>query len=237
MEELKEYVFSLGADLAGFADLSSMPVKNRWNLPYGISFGIAVDPAVLALIPQKATMGYYNVYQGLNRKLDEIAKKLEEYLTGKGYSAIAQTMDFVSKQRKEYYMNETCAAFLPHKTIAALSGLGWIAKNSLLITEKYGSAARISSVLTDAPVAAKKNTYRCLCGDCKICVDACPGNAIKNNTWSTETTRDELFDFNTCRKTIESRGLELGIKNGSCGVCMAVCPFTQKYLKSAIPVV
>ena len=41
---------------------------------------------------------------------------------------------------------------LPHKTIATRAGIGWIGKSALLVTAKYGSAIRLSSILTDTPI-------------------------------------------------------------------------------------
>lgn len=235
MENLKEYILSLGANLVGFADLSSLPAHHRLNMPYGISIGISINPAIVSLVPQNATMEYYNEYLRLNNKLDEIGSILQEYISKQGYSAIAQTVDFVKKQRKKSDPdNPASLALMPHKTIAALSGLGWIAKNSLLITEKYGSAIRITSVLTDAPVTIQKVSYKCHCGNCKICTEACPGNAIKNKEWTINTSRDELIDFHACRKAVENRGHNLGIHHGACGICMAVCPYTQRYINSAV---
>ena len=51
---------------------------------------------------------------------------------------------------------------LPHKTVATRAGFGWIGKCALLVTKPFGSALRIATVLTDAPLpvgtAAVKNT-------------------------------------------------------------------------------
>lgn len=109
MENLKEYILSLGANLVGFADLSSLPENHRLNMPYGISIGIAINPAIVSLIPQKATMEYYNEYLSLNNKLDEIGNLLQKYISEKGYSAIAQTVDFVKKQRVQSDPNNSAS--------------------------------------------------------------------------------------------------------------------------------
>lgn len=231
MENLKEYILSLGVNLVGFADLTTFPAHHRSNMPYGISIGIAVKPDIVSLIPQKATIEYFNEYQGINKKLDEIGIRIQENISNRGYAAIAQTVDFVRKQREENDPNNSAShALMPHKTVAALSGLGWIAKSSLLVTEQYGSAIRITSILTDAPISIQKSKYKCLCGNCKICSENCPGNVIKNKEWSFNTSRDELIDFYSCRRTVEKRGQELGIRHGACGICMAVCPYTQRYI-------
>ena len=90
--------------------------------------------------------------------------------SSRGYRAIAQTTTHVRTHQHG-------RALVPHKSVAALAGFGWIAKNSLLITPQFGSAQRLTSVLTDMPLKTTPSSYFCQCGDCAICVDACPAGA------------------------------------------------------------
>jgi epoxyqueuosine reductase len=233
-DKLSAYLIELGADLIGFADLTALPAAARMDLPSGIAFGIALDPAAVALVPQMASMQYYQAYQGANRRLDEISILVQDFLMQNGYHAVAQSMEYVNRQREQIGPDlRTGRAYLPYKTVASLAGLGWVGKNNLLITDQFGSAIRFSSVLTDAPLPVQKQAAVCRCDSCRICVDACPGHAIKNKTWTPQTDRDELFDLEACKAAIVQRGKPLNIQNGSCGVCIAICPYTQKYLDAA----
>lgn len=233
LDKIRDYVIGMGANLVGFADLSTLPAINRLNMPNGIAIAIAIDPAKAALMLKEPTMEYYNEYESLNAKLDKIGLQLQSYLSEQGYTAFAQTVDFVKKQRAKLEPdNASAKALMPHKTIATLSGLGWIGKSTLLITDAYGSAVRLTSVLTDAPLPVKDSTYNCCCGSCNICSESCPGNVIKNNEWTIDSDRDELIDFYACRKTVVERGFKLGVDHAACGICMAVCPYTQSYLRS-----
>lgn len=230
-ERTRVFISSLGADLVGFADLSRFPKDRCSNMPYGISIAIAIDPVFARQVLKAPTMEYYNEYERLNAKLDQIALAVQHLLVDHGYAATAQTVSFVKKQRAAVDPDhESAKAPMPHKTVAALSGLGWIGKNTLLLTEQYGSAVRLTSVLTDAPLEVTDTTYNCRCGGCSICSASCPGGVIKNQEWTPDTDRDELIDFYACRKTVVERGKALGIEHASCGICMAVCPYTQKYL-------
>jgi epoxyqueuosine reductase QueG len=71
------------------------------------------------------------------------------------------------------------------------------------------------------------------CGDCMECVKNCPGNAIIGSLWELHTDRDELLNAYECKKTVIDRGKIYGITEGSCGVCLAVCPWTKKYIESS----
>lgn len=230
-DALRGLLYSLGADLVGFADLTSLPDAHRGGLSYGVAIGIALDPDIIAMIPERATKEYYDAYVGTTDKLEEIAREAACYLEVQGYQAVAQTLEYVSGQRRE---NNTEAspgyALIPHKTVAALAGFGWITKSALLVTPEYGSAVRLASVLTDAPLETAAADYRCCCGGCTVCADACPGKAIKGTLWSQDTSRDELIDFSACANAVIERGRALGKKNGTCGICFAVCPHTQRYI-------
>jgi epoxyqueuosine reductase QueG len=89
-----------------------------------------------------------------------------------------------------------------------LAGLGWIGKSALLVTKEFGSAVRISSILTDAPLISNSPYDSSLCGGCTACENACPAKAIKGNLWDTSTLRDEIVDPIACRKVARRRAMQ-----------------------------
>ena len=63
------------------------------------------------------------------------------------------------------------------KAWAAKSGLGWIGKNSNLITQKVGSFYFIAELIVDLDLEYDNATTD-HCGTCTACLDACPTQAI-----------------------------------------------------------
>ncbi|WP_394331017.1 tRNA epoxyqueuosine(34) reductase QueG [Flavobacterium omnivorum] len=63
------------------------------------------------------------------------------------------------------------------KAWAAKSGLGWIGKNSNLLTQKVGSFYFIAELLIDLELDYDNPTTD-HCGTCTACIDACPTEAI-----------------------------------------------------------
>lgn len=63
------------------------------------------------------------------------------------------------------------------KAWAAKSGLGWIGKNSNLITKKTGSFYFIAELIIDLELEYDFSTTD-HCGTCTACIDACPTDAI-----------------------------------------------------------
>lgn len=70
------------------------------------------------------------------------------------------------------------------------------------------------------------------CGGCTVCVRRCPAKALTGALWNTSTRREELFHKEDCKETQIRRMKEAtGIETDLCGLCFAVCPFTQRYLQ------
>jgi epoxyqueuosine reductase len=222
---LKKILSNHGADLVGIGDLSEAQPHARKNMPNGICVAIAIKPDIIKGIEKAPTNEYFNAYHELNAKLDELILLGTEYLHKLGYEAFPQTRAIVSENQTEY------SSILPHKTIATRAGIGWIGKCALLVTKYYGSAIRISSILTNAPLDTDSPINKSFCGECMICTRACPAQAVKGINWSVKAIREEIFDPVKCRRTARAISKEvLGEEITLCGKCIEVCPYTQAYL-------
>jgi epoxyqueuosine reductase len=118
-------------------------------------------------------------------------------------------------------------AAVMEKAWAARAGLGWLSKNSNVITKEYGSWVFLGEILLnleleyDEPAADH-------CGSCTACIDACPTDAI---------VEPYVVDSNKCISyaTIELRADQLPDDiatnlNGwiyGCDICQDVCPWNR----------
>jgi epoxyqueuosine reductase QueG len=130
----------------------------------------------------------------------------------------------------ENFNARTLSMPVQHKTIATRAGLGWIGKSALLITEECGPAVRLGSVLTDAELETGEPVDTSRCGKCQKCVDNCPANAIKGHNWQVGNPRNVIYDAFACRDMARSLSSEQGIVSTICGICINVCPWTQKHI-------
>ncbi|NHM05852.1 tRNA epoxyqueuosine(34) reductase QueG [Flavobacterium sp. CYK-4] len=112
------------------------------------------------------------------------------------------------------------------KAWAAKSGLGWIGKNSNLITKSVGSYYFIAELILDLALDYDAPTTD-HCGSCTACIDACPTQAI---------IAPYVVDGSKCISylTIELKdNIPLQMKGKlddwvfGCDVCQEVCPWNR----------
>ena len=223
-EELKELLYREGAGLVGIGDMSQTP---NCHFKTGIAIALPLPKHVIIDLQKAPTREYYALYHTLNAKLNEIVLAGEAFLKDKDYEAYAQTTDRVT-------VNQNNISALPHKTVATKAGLGWIGKNCLLVTRQYGSAIRISSLLTNASLEYDQPIEHSSCGACTLCVKNCPAQALKGTLWEAGIPRNTIVDVQKCqKKQVEIMTERTGIQTDLCGKCFAVCAYTQKFLKAA----
>ncbi len=213
-EQLKEELYRQGADLVGVGDLTALPESSRGKLPFGISIAVKFPKDVVSGIVDLPTGEYYDWYNKVNGTLSQITSHAVTMLKDLGYQATARTG-------------------LPLKTVATRAGVGWVGKSNLLVTEQYGSMIRLAAVLTDAPLTAAEPVNRSKCGDCRLCVDACPAGALTGKLWDVAVSRDEILDTSACSAMAVSRSIQgFSVPIELCGKCFAVCKYTRQYINS-----
>lgn len=224
--ELRNLLLSNGADMVGIADLHGITPDVRDDFPFGVSIAVALHPQIIAEIRDGPTKQYQEEYERANKLLDMLGHRAVQFLEERGHKAKWFAATNVGIDPK------THSTRLPHKTTATRAGLGWIGKCALLVTKTYGSAVRITTVLTDATLPTGEPVDTHLCGKCISCVEACPGHAPSGTNWQIGLHRDEFFDAFACRKAARELAMErLGILEPICGICIAICPWTQKYIE------
>jgi epoxyqueuosine reductase len=111
---------------------------------------------------------------------------------------------------------------------AARAGLGWIGKNTNLISPEHGSFFFIGELVIDLELPADDKVVRDHCGNCTRCIDACPTKAL---------VTPYVLDARRCisYQTIENhKEIDPELKGKfenrvfGCDICQDVCPWNLK---------
>ncbi len=201
--------------LFGFADIAYSPYAERFAsaLVFAVPYGGQITAETYT------EEGFEGGIQSARGRLEGVAAQIESVLREHG---VRYWVPPVAQE------NETdLLAPFSFKFAGVHAGIGWIGKNDVVITRRYGPRVRLSAILIDAPFAYGTPVTRSECPDeCTACVDVCPCKALKNHSWTIDTQRDEMIDYHRCNRMRSAFIPRLGRKS-ACGLCLAVCPFGQ----------
>lgn len=149
---------------------------------------------------------YHKLIRG---RLAKLARRIEEQAGGGRYRAFVDSAPVLER------------------ALAEKAGMGWIAKNTMLINAEAGSWFFLGEIYTDLPLPVDASTDSKHCGTCTACLDICPTDAFKGPF--------EL-DARRCISylTIEHRGAIdpelrplMGNRVFGCDDCQLCCPWNK----------
>lgn len=122
---------------------------------------------------------------------------------------------------------------IPIKGAAVKAGLGWIGKNTLLVSERYGSFQALGALLTDAALAERYPVQADRCGSCSRCVSSCPTQAIQApRMLKKPRCLSHQFGEEPCAvdfSRIDSQGYFF-----ECDLCQNVCPWNRSHIREPL---
>jgi epoxyqueuosine reductase len=193
-------------------------------------FDKRLDPRLLVDGAKSVVSLLINYYPSEFQRKDSF--KISKYAYGKDYhNVIKKKLVKLLKSIRTEIGEVGGRAFIDiapimDKAWAAKSGLGWIGKNSNLITQKVGSFYFIAELVIDLELEYDNPTTD-HCGTCTACIDACPTQAIVS---------PYIVDGSKCISyyTIELKNNLPQEAKGKmddwmfgCDICQDVCPWNK----------
>ena len=195
------------------------------------NFDKRLDPTLLVEGSKSVISLTYNYYTDKLQQ-DINAPKISKYAYGIDYhfvikEKLKQLLEFIKSDIGEVHGRAFVdSAPVMEKAWAKKSGLGWIGKNSNLITQKVGSFYFIAELIVDLDLEVD-HAVTDHCGSCTACIDACPTEAI---------TEPYQVDGSKCISyfTIELKDNIPSEFKGKfdhwmfgCDICQDVCPWNR----------
>lgn len=224
---INEVASTYQIDDLGFA--SVLPLIDLMRLD-GAQTGMFNAISLLASFPKEAAHErddedydeLYCAFANANKRLSQAGAEIALTIRSGGYKAWA-----VPPAKRA--VKELGLGALSHKAVARLAGLGWIGRSGLLVSPTYGPRARLTTVLTDAPLSPNGRVLSNGCGDCRICIDSCPNHALRYLDFGDHpTAREDIFDWKACEKgcQIKIPGTDFSVR--TCSRCLTSCPIGER---------
>ncbi|GAB1305183.1 tRNA epoxyqueuosine(34) reductase QueG [Bacillus altitudinis] len=114
---------------------------------------------------------------------------------------------------------------LSDRAVAERAGIGFSAKNCMIITPEFGSYVYLAEMITNVPFEPDEKIED-QCGTCNKCVDSCPTGALVNPG---QLNSQRCISFLTQTKGFlpdEFRS-KIGNRLYGCDTCQTVCPINK----------
>jgi epoxyqueuosine reductase QueG len=214
---IKQIIYNLGADICGIASIDRFnespegfnPIDTLPECKSVIVFG---KKFLKGTLDCKNTIPYTIVRNLLSTTLDIMSVDFCNIMeTEKIIAVPTGTIDPTVYDKKTNRFRNIVSV----KHSAVLAGLGYIGKNTLLITPEYGNMVWLTAVLVDIELEADKIINKNCPDNCFLCIEACPVNALKKDNLE----MDQLKCFNYAFSVNEGEGFYF-----KCNKCRTVCP-------------
>ena len=145
---------------------------------------------------------WYDAYAELRTKLDALGREL-----GGAYRVLVDANQHVDREA------------------AVRSGVGFYGKNTMLITRRHGSWVVLGTLVTDVELEPTPR-LGLDCGECRLCIDACPTGAL-DEPGTLDATRCLSYWTQAPAAVPEPYRAQLGAQVYGCDICQDVCPWNR----------
>jgi epoxyqueuosine reductase len=151
--------------------------------------------------------------------------RLPRYTWFDAYAQLRERLDVLGRALGGAYRVLVDANQHVDREAAARSGVGFYGKNTLLITRRHGSWVVLGTLVTDVELEPTA-PLDLDCGECRLCIDACPTGAL-DEPGTLDSTRCLSYWTQASEPPPREYRAELGAQVYGCDICQDVCPWNR----------
>jgi epoxyqueuosine reductase len=151
--------------------------------------------------------------------------RLPRYTWFDAYAVLREKLDALGRRIGGTYRVLVDANQHVDREAAARSGVGFYGKNTLLITRRHGSWVVLGTLVTDVELEPTP-PLDANCGECRLCIDACPTNAL-DEPGVLDATRCLSYWTQSAAPAPEEYRSHVGTHVYGCDICQDVCPWNR----------
>jgi len=198
------------------------------------------DPTLL-VEGSKSVISLLYSYHTNQQQSDPKAPVISKYAYGKDYHYVLkekmnQLFDFIKSDfgpvEGRVFVD---SAPVLDRAWAKRAGLGWIGKNSNLISRKAGSFVFIGEIILDLELKYNQVPEGDFCGSCTRCIEACPTDAILSNRTLDARKCISYLTIELKDEIPEEHRSQLAQRFFGCDICQDVCPWNRQVLPHSEP--
>ncbi|MBD3333331.1 tRNA epoxyqueuosine(34) reductase QueG [candidate division GN15 bacterium] len=198
-----------------------------------------VNPRELLPNVRSVIMLGVNYYNPNTKHIPSGFGRVSRYARGRDYHKVLGRMikHFINKAQQaqgartedDFFWWVDYGAFL-EREYARAAGVGYIGKNTMLINRDYASWVFLAEVLTSVDLQADDSSVvdHGSCGECTLCIDACPTEAISEETGVDSRRCISYLTIERPREIPEEHARRMGSMVFGCDICQEVCPHTSR---------
>lgn len=242
-EEIKNIAHRVGFDLCGVAKCqefaSEREFLEQWiesgfsstlgymerNIDKRANAKLLVDGAKSVIV---CGVAYKNEFS--NGYSDDCRQKIASYALCKDYhTTIKQMLRQLCNTLKEDEPTLSGRVFADsapvfEKRYAVEAGLGWIGRQSLLVTPQFGTFVLLGVAIIDSECDSYDAPLQGVgCGNCHRCIDACPNGAIIDRHIDTRRCISRMTIEQSDENNLQLHGWIFG-----CDSCQSCCPYNHR---------
>ena len=151
--------------------------------------------------------------------------RLARYTWADGYAELREKLDALGQRLGGAYRVFVDANQHVDREAAARSGVGFYGKNTMLITRRHGSWVVLGTLVSDVELEPTP-PLDADCGECRLCIDACPTGALDEPGTLDATKCLSYWTQAPAPIPVEFRAA-LGAQVYGCDICQDVCPWNR----------